>query len=317
MVELSLIVPCYNEEKNIEIFMNECVKTFDNDTKVEYIFVNDGSKDETWKMVKKIKEEYQDCNIIGISFSRNFGKEAAILAGLKKSTGDYVAIIDADLQQHPKYVQKMLDYIVENDEYDCIACYPEKRIGNKFINSLSNLFYKLIDKISDIDFYQNASDFRLMKRNVISEIINMQEYYRFSKGLFSFVGFNTYYMSYQIEERKYGKSSWSVFKRIKYAFSGIIDFSISPLKLATFIGFISFSLSLVYLIALIIEKLTIGIKISGYPTIISLILFFGGLQMIFLGIFGEYLGRTYMETKKRPIYIVKEEINNKNNDEAK
>jgi len=310
-LKLSLVIPCYNEGKNIELFMQTCMKTFDDNIDFEIIFINDGSKDNTWELIKKIKNKYSDYSIVGINFSRNFGKEAAMLAGLKKSTGDYTAIIDADLQQHPKYVQKMFNFILENKDYDCVACYPEKRIGNKLVNLLSNLFYKIIDKISDIEFYENASDFRLMNRNVINEIIKMQEYYRFSKGLFSFIGFNTYYMSYQVEERKNGKSSWSLFKRIKYAFSGIVDFSISPLKLATFIGFISFSLSLIYLIVVIIEKLTIGIKISGYPTIISLILFFGGLQMIFLGIFGEYLGRTYIETKKRPIYIIKEEIANK------
>ena len=169
-------------------------------------------------------------------------------------------------------------------------------------------FYSLINKISDVEFYKNASDFRLFNRKVLNSILDMEEYYRFSKGLFSYIGYNTYYMSYEVNERKYGKSSWSLFGLFKYAINGIIGFSVAPLKLATILGLITMILSLIYIIVIIIKKIFIGIAVSGYPTIICLILIFGGLQMFLLGIIGEYLGRTYVELKKRPIYIIKEEV---------
>lgn len=309
-MKLSLIIPCYNEEKNIELFMQSCLETFGNNKNVEYIFVNDGSKDDTFLEIKKIIKKYKTENIVGINFSRNFGKEAAMLAGLKRSTGQYTALIDADLQQHPKYVKQMLEFIEKHQEYDCITCFQEKRKENKFVACLKEMFYNLINKISEIPFYKNASDFRLFNRKVLDAILDMEEYYRFSKGIFSYVGFNTYYMPYEVNERKYGKSSWSLFGLFKYAFSGIVGFSVAPLKLATILGITIMILSIIYLVVIIIKKIVVGIAISGYPTIICLILIFGGLQMFLLGIIGEYLGRTYVELKKRPIYIIKEEITN-------
>lgn len=307
-MKLSLVIPCYNEEKNIEPFMKCCIETFGNNKNVEYIFINDGSKDNTFLEIKKIIEKYKNENILGISFSRNFGKEAAMLAGLKKSKGEFTALIDADLQQHPKYVKQMLEYIEGHDEYDCVTCYQEKRKEGKLLIWLKERFYSLINKISDVEFYKNASDFRLFNRKVLNSILDMEEYYRFSKGLFSYIGYNTYYMSYEVNERKYGKSSWSLFGLFKYAINGIIGFSVAPLKLATILGLITMILSLIYIIVIIIKKIFIGIAVSGYPTIICLILIFGGLQMFLLGIIGEYLGRTYVELKKRPIYIIKEEV---------
>ncbi len=310
-MKLSLIIPCYNEEKNIEPFMKCCIETFGNNKNIEYIFINDGSKDNTFSEITKIIEKYNTENILGINFSRNFGKEAAMLAGLKKSKGTYTALIDADLQQHPKYVKKMLEYIEKHDEYDCITCYQEKRKEKKLIIWLKERFYSLINKISEVPFYKNASDFRLFNRKVLNSILEMEEYYRFSKGIFSYVGFNTYYMPYEVNERLYGTSSWSLFGLFKYAFNGIVGFSVAPLKLATILGLITMLFSLIYLIIVIIKKIVVGIAISGYPTIICLILIFGGLQMFLLGIIGEYLGRVYVELKRRPVYIIKDEVSRK------
>lgn len=310
-MKLTLVIPCYNEEKNIEPFMKCCIETFGNNKNIEYIFINDGSKDNTFSEIKKIVEKYNTENILGINFSRNFGKEAAMLAGLKKSKGTYTALIDADLQQHPKYIKKMLEYIEEHNEYDCITCYQEKRKEKKLIIWLKEKFYSLINKISEVPFYKNASDFRLFNRKVLNSILEMKEYYRFSKGIFSYVGFNTYYMPYEVNERLYGTSSWSLFGLFKYAFNGIIGFSVAPLKLSTILGLIIMLFSFIYLIIVIIKKIAVGIAISGYPTIICLILIFGGLQMFLLGIIGEYLGRVYVELKKRPIYIIKDEVSRK------
>lgn len=310
-MKLTLVIPCYNEEKNIEPFMKCCIETFGNNKNIEYIFINDGSKDNTFSEIKKIVEKYNTENILGINFSRNFGKEAAMLAGLKKSKGTYTALIDADLQQHPKYIKKMLEYIEEHNEYDCITCYQEKRKEKKLIIWLKEKFYSLINKISEVPFYKNASDFRLFNRKVLNSILEMKEYYRFSKGIFSYVGFNTYYMPYEVNERLYGTSSWSLFGLFKYAFNGIVGFSVAPLKLSTILGLIIMLFSFIYLIIVIIKKIAVGIAISGYPTIICLILIFGGLQMFLLGIIGEYLGRVYVELKKRPIYIIKDEVSRK------
>lgn len=308
-MDLSLIIPCKNEELNIELMMNECEKTFkDTDLKIEYIFINDGSKDNTFAEIKKLMA--RNSNVIGLSFSRNFGKESSIYAGLTKSSGNYVALIDADLQQHPKYVLKMYEYIMEHPEYDSITCYQEKRKEGKFITFCKKIFYKFINKMSDIEFYENASDFRLFNRKVVNSLLDLKESYRFSKGFFSWIGYNTYYMPYQVNERKYGKSSWSFTSLFKYALDGIIGFSISPLKIATHTGIITFLASIIYLLVVIMQKIFGGIAISGYATIVCLILLFGGLQMIFIGIIGEYLGRVYIETKRRPIFIIKEEIRN-------
>lgn len=309
-MEVSLIIPCYNEEGNVKEFLSVCKETFKESLDIEYIFINDGSKDNTLKELRELVYENKNMNIKCISFSRNFGKEAAIYAGLKSAKGRYISIIDADLQQHPKYIIKMYEFLKKEEEYDCVACYQEKRKEGKIISFFKKMFYKIINKISDVPLYENASDFRFFKRQVAEAILELPEYYRFSKGIFSFVGFNTYYMPYEVEKRHKGKSSWSTTGLIKYALDGIIGFSVSPLKIATFIGVITFIISVIYMITVIIQKLTVGIEISGYATIVCLMLFFGGLQMIFIGIIGEYLGRTYIECKKRPIYIIKEEFKN-------
>lgn len=310
-MKLSLIIPCFNEEKNIEPFFQKCLENLKN-LKIEYIFINDGSKDSTLKSIKDLIKNNAKENINCLNFSRNFGKEASILAGLKKAQGNYAAIIDADLQQHPKYIKKMYDFLVNNQDYDSVACYQEKRKESKILIFFKKIFYKLINKLSDVPFYENASDFRMLNRKMIDAILSMEEYYRFSKGLFSYIGFNTYYMPYTVEKRLHGKSSWSFLKLCKYAINGIISFSLAPLKLATWIGSVSFLASIIYLIVVICQKLFIGIELNGYPTIVCLLLFFGGVQLIFIGIVGEYLGRTYMEVKKRPKYIIKDEIDKDN-----
>lgn len=309
-IDLSIIIPCYNEEQNVTLVYNECLKVFGKEkVNVQYIMINDGSKDNTFAEIKKIANN--NLNVIALSFSRNFGKEAAIYSGLNKADGKYVAIMDADLQQDPKYVLKMYNFIEENNKYDVVCCYQKKRKENNVITFLKKMFYNVINKISDIQFFENASDFRLFNRKVTNSILNLKEYYRFSKGFFSWIGFNTYFMPYEVNERKFGKSSWSVWSLFKYAMDGIIGFSIKPLKIATWVGFFGFVVSIIYLIIVLIQKIFVGIDFSGYATIVSLILMFGSLQMIFLGIIGEYLGRIYIETKKRPIYIIDEEINTK------
>lgn len=307
-MDLSVIAPCHNEEENVRLFYDLCNKTF-KDLKVEYIFIDDGSSDNTWSEIKKITTEVK--NIKSVRFSRNFGKEAAMLAGLKNASGKYCCFIDTDLQQHPKYALEMLNFLENNPDYDSVACFPKKRKDNKILGFIKNIFYKVINKISDVPLYENASDFRVFKSDVKEALISLPEYYRFSKGIFSWIGFNTYYMPYEVEERRHGKSSWSVRSLFKYAIDGIIGFSVSPLKVATVTGLITFLVSIIAIIIVIIQKLFIGIHVSGYATIVCLILLFGGLQMIFIGIIGEYLGRTYVEAKKRPQYIIKEEIKSK------
>lgn len=307
-MKLTLVIPCYNEEKNIEPFFKTCKSELEN-INMEYIFINDGSSDNTLLELKKLIDENHKDEIIALNFSRNFGKEAAMLAGMKESTGDYVAFIDADLQQHPKYVKEMFEEIKDSD-YDSVVCFQDKRKESKVLTFLKNAFYKVINKLSDISFKENASDFRLINRKMVNAILEMEEYYRFSKGIFSYVGFNAKYISYTVEKRKYGKSSWSIFKLFKYAFDGIISFSTAPLKVSTVLGVLSFLGAIIYFIIIVIQKITVGIEISGYATIVCLILLFGGLQMICLGIIGEYIGRTYIETKNRPKYIIRDRITN-------
>lgn len=312
-MKLSLVVPCYNEEDNVDEFYKEVVKTFkDQKFKYEIIFINDGSRDQTILKLKKIARVSKE-NIKIINFSRNFGKEAGMYAGLKAATGDYVAIIDADLQQKPSTVLEMYNILEENTDIDSVAAYQEKRNEPLLKQFFSKLFYKIINKISDIEFVPGASDFRLLKRNMVNSIIEMGEYYRFSKGIFSFVGFNTYYMPYSADKRAHGESKWSFWSLFKYAIEGIVSFTTAPLRIATVLGIFISGFSFIYLIILVCQTLILGIDVPGYATTIGTILLLGGIQLFALGIIGEYLSRTYVEVKKRPIYIVKEEIDNKNN----
>lgn len=303
MKELSVIVPCFNEEGNLKLFNKTLITELKN-IDYEVIYVDDGSQDKTLKVLKEIAK--QDKNIKYISFSRNFHKDAAIQAGLENCNAKYSCIIDADMQQHPKYITKMYNFLEENKNYDQIAMVNKKRKEKKLTIFFKKCFYKIIDKLSDIKFVEGASDFRMFRQNVIQEILKLKERNRFSKGIFSWIGFNTYYMEYDVLERNNGESKFKLKANLKYALDGIISFSTKPLRIATFIGLISSFIAFILLIEVLIEKIFWNTPIAGYPTIMCAILFIGGIQLITIGILGEYLAKTYIETKKRPIYIVKE-----------
>lgn len=304
-MKITLVVPCYNEEDNVFDFFKETQKAFTRFAgDYEILFVNDGSKDNTWQRLGEIYENNKDCVSV-IGFSRNFGKEAAILAGLKRAKGEYITIIDADLQQRPEIVIDMINILDEKDEYDVVAAYQEKRIEGKLMTGVKAMFYKLANKICDIEFYSGASDFRTFRRKVAEAIISLPEYYRFSKGIFSWIGFDTFYMSYKAEERNAGETKWSVRKLIKYAIEGFVSFTTFPLKIATYIGAFASIASILYMIVVIIQKICFSIEVPGYPTLVVLILFLGGVQLMILGIIGEYLARIYIQGKNRPVYIEK------------
>lgn len=312
MKKVSMIIPCYNEEGNVKLFYNEAVKTYkEQKYKLELVFIDDGSKDNTLKNLKELTKE-QDCEIKVLSFSRNFGKESAIYAGLNNVTGDYTVIIDADLQQPPELTIKMANILDEN-EYDCVCYYQEERIENKLLSKIKNTFYKTMNNMSEVELKQGASDFRMFNQKVKNSLLEIKEYYRFSKGIFSWIGYNTKYLPYIPKQRNSGTTKWSFIKLLKYGISGIISFSTMPLKLATYSGLTLSLVAFIYLFVIIIQKLFFEISVPGYPTIVSCILLIGGFQLFCIGIIGEYLGKTYIETKNRPIYIIKEEVTNEKN----
>ena len=311
-MKLSLVVPCYNEEGNVEKFYSEVKKAFEGKVEdYEFVFVNDGSKDETYNKLKKLYDEHKESQIQVLSFSRNFGKEAAIYAGLKSVKGDLVCLIDADLQQRPEVVLRMLDVMQKNEEIDCVTAYQDERKEGRLMTAMKSAFYKIINGIADVPFVNGASDFRLMKRKMVDAVIEMGEYHRFSKGIFSFVGFNTEYIPYTVEERESGESKWGFRKLFKYAIEGIVSFTTFPLKLSTYIGLFSSFASIIYLIVVVIQKLAFGINVPGYATIVVLVLLLGGLQLFCLGLLGEYLSKIYVQVKNRPIYILKEHLGSK------
>lgn len=308
-MKLSLVVPCYNEEANVERFFSEVNRVFKGKADdYEFVFVNDGSTDGTYRELKKIYEENSAFPVQILTFSRNFGKEAAIYAGLSYAKGDLICIIDADLQQRPEVVLEMLDEMEQDETLDCVAAYQANRKESKTMKGLKYSFYKLINKVADVDFVNGASDFRLIKRTMADAILRMTEYHRFSKGIFSWVGFNTKYIPYTVEERQFGETKWSYGKLFKYAFDGIISFSTFPLKLATGVGLVTSAASIIYLIAVVLQKLIWGIDVPGYATIVVLVLFLGGMQLFCLGILGEYISKIYLQVKNRPIYILKEHL---------
>lgn len=306
-MKLSIVIPCYNEEKNVFEIYHEIKTTLKKIKDYEMIFINDGSKDNTFLNLKKICNNTKE-NVQIINFSRNFGKESAMYAGLKMSCGEYVSIIDADMQQDPKLILQMVEFLDNHTDYDSVAMYQAKRIEGKCLTFFKNSFYKMMNKMSEIHFVQGASDFRTFRRCMVDSILEMGEYHRFSKGIFSWVGYNTYYMPYEVKKRENGKSSWSFWKLLKYAIEGIVSFSTVPLRLATVIGIVTFLISLFYFLFLVIQKFFFAISISGYAILVVLILLLGGLQLFSLGILGEYVARNYLETKKRPIYIAKDII---------
>ena len=308
-MKLSLVVPCYNEEKNVSLFYEAVKNDFSGvDFDYELVFVNDGSKDGTFKELQKLCEG--DLPVKIVNFSRNFGKESAMYAGLRESEGDYVTIIDADLQQRPSIALDMVRMLDGEPDYDCVAAYQESRRESKLLVFFKDSFYKLINKFSDTEFVQGASDFRTFRRPMVEAILAMDEYFRFSKGLFSWVGFNTKFIPYKVEERATGNSKWSFKKLFKYALDGIFAFTTAPLRFATIIGLLTSFLSIIYLIVVVIQKLAFGIPVAGYATIVVLILLLGGIQLCCIGIIGEYIARTYIQTKGRPIYIAKQVIKN-------
>lgn len=299
-MKLSVIIPCKNEEGNVEKLYLEFKNTL-KDVKYELIFIDDGSTDNTLNILKEIYNNDKKCIKI-LSFSRNFKKEAAMLAGLHHSTGKYTCIVDGDLQQNPSYLLEMVDFLDNNNEYDEVAMVVKNRNNeNKIMSLCKKCFYKLIDKLSDIHFEENASDFRMFRENVKDAIISLNEVNRFSKGIFSFVGFNVKYLTYEVEKRNSGTSSFGFINSVKYALSGIIDFSTKPLKLSLLFGIIAITISLVYLLINITN-----LEIENM--IIVLLLLFSGLQFIFISIIGAYISNIQSEVKNRPKYIIKEKI---------
>ena len=307
MDKISIIVSCYNEEKALPLFYEEIekVKKQDfQDVEFEYIFVNDGSSDKTLDIIKKLSEK--DTKVKYISFSKNFGKESAMYAGLEASTGDYVTLMDADLQDPPSLLRNMYDTI-KNDGYDCVGTRRVTRKGEPPIRSFfARIFYKLINKMSKVEMVDGARDYRLMTKQMKDAIISMKEYNRYSKGLFSFVGFNTKWIEYENIERVAGETKWSFWKLFKYAIEGITAFSTVPLVLASAIGIIFCLISFLMIIVIIVKTLILGDETSGWPSLVCIIFMVSGIQLFSIGIIGQYLAKTYLEVKKRPIYIIKE-----------
>lgn len=305
IIKVDIIVPCYNEEDVLELFHNETQKVLDKieDYDFRYIFVDDGSKDQTLEILKVLASKYD--NVKYLSFSRNFGKESAMYAGLKFSSGDLVAIIDADLQHPPSMIPDMLKEL-ENG-YDSCAARRISRTGESRVRSLfSRLFYKLNNKLSDIELVNGAVDFRIMSRQVVDAVLELCEVQRFSKGIFSWIGFETKWLPYENIERSVGVTKWSFIGLVKYAIGGITAFSTAPLRLVTGMGFLISTFAFVYIIMTLIKTFITGIDVPGYVTTLSAVLFMGGIVVISIGILGEYIGHIFMESKNRPIYILKQ-----------
>lgn len=304
-MKLSLIVPCYNEEEAMPIFYRETVKVTESmNCDYEIIFVNDGSKDRTLEIARELAE--QDVHVKYLSFSRNFGKESAMYAGFCNASGDYIAVMDADMQDPPSLLPKMAE-ILETGEYDSVATRRENRIGEPPVRSwFARRFYEIINRISDADIVDGARDFRLMKREMVDVIVGMTEYNRFSKGIFGWIGFRTYWLPYENVERVAGESKWNFWKLFKYAIDGIINFSQAPLSIASWFGIIMTGFSLLFLIFIVMRRLICGDPVAGWASLISVIIFIGGIQLFCLGIIGQYIAKMYMETKHRPHYIASE-----------
>jgi len=308
MEKISVVVSCYNEEKALPLFYEEMErvrkKDFEGIVEFEYIFVNDGSKDNTLKIIKELNQK--DPKVRYISFSRNFGKEAAMYAGLEAAEGDYVTLMDADLQDPPALLKQMYDAI-KNEGYDSVGTRRVTRKGEPPIRSFfARMFYKIINKMSNIEMVDGARDYRLMKRQVVDSIILLKEYNRYSKGLFSFVGFDTKWIEYENVERVAGETKWSFWKLFKYALEGITAFSTTPLIFSSIVGLIFCLVAFIAIIFIIVKTLVYGDPTAGWPSMACIIVFVSGIQLFTIGIIGQYLSKTYLEVKKRPIYIIKE-----------
>lgn len=308
MLKLSIVVPCYNEEESIPLFYPAVEKVVRqmSDLQIEYWFVNDGSSDNSLTEMRKLHEQDPE-RVHYVSFSRNFGKEAGLYAGLQAATGDYVVVMDVDLQDPPEFLPQMYK-LIKTGEYDCIGTRRVDRTGEaKFKSFLSTQFYHIINRLSQTNIVPGARDYRMMTRQMVDAVLSLKEYNRFSKGIFSWVGFKTKYLNYHNVERVAGKTDWSTWKLFKYAFDGIADFSQVPLSIAVWLGTTSFVLSIIGLLFVIIRRIIEpGSSVFGWASMICIILLLGGLQLLCIGILGKYIGRIYLQVKQRPIYIIKE-----------
>ena len=304
MEKISIVVPAYNEEESIPYFYEEINKEFKElKQELELIFVDDGSKDKTLDVIKGLTK---DKRVKYISFSRNFGKEAAMWAGLNASTGDYVTIMDSDLQDPPSLLKEMIRLIKE-EGYDIVGTRRVTRKGEPVIRSFfARMFYKIINKMSKVEMVDGARDFRLMTRQVVNSVLSLKEYNRYSKGLFSFVGFKTKWLEYENIQRVAGETKWSFWKLFKYALEGITAFSTMPLILSSVLGLVFCVVAFIAIIFIIIRTLIFGDPTSGWPSLVCIIVFVSGIQLFSIGVIGQYLSKTYLEVKKRPIYIIKE-----------
>ena len=305
---LSVIVPCYNEEESVALFYQELTKNDpffkEKEIELELLYIDDGSKDGTVREVKKLIE--QDSRVHIVSFSRNFGKEAAMFAGLEKSKGDYVVMMDVDLQDPPELIPEMLD-IIRQGEYDCVGTRRVNRKGEPPVRSFfARMFYKLMNHISDVEIVDGARDFRLMTRRYVNSLLEMKEYNRFSKGLFGWVGYKTKWLEYENIERKKGETKWSFFKLLAYSIDGIVAFSTAPVRFAAWLGIAFCMLAFLFILVIIGRTLVFGDPVAGWPSLVCIILMLSGIQLFCLGLMGEYLSKTYLEVKKRPIYLCKE-----------
>ena len=303
---ISIIVPCFNEEESLPLFYAEMEKIkFQLNDHFEYIFVNDGSKDRTLQVLRDLNQV--DKSVHYLSFSRNFGKEAALYAGLKHATGDLVTVMDADLQDPPELLLTMKSMLEKNPDLDCVGTRRTTRDGEPPIRSFfAKMFYKLINRISQVEMVDGARDFRLMRRQMVDAILEVSEYNRFSKGIFAWVGFKTEYLEYKNVERVAGKTSWNFWQLLNYSLEGIINFSDAPLTIAFLGGVVACLLAFFLIMIVIVRTLIFGDPTSGWPSMVSIILFLGGFQLLTIGILGKYIGKIFIETKKRPIYVVKE-----------
>ena len=312
MKTIDIIVPCYNEEEVLNIFYDEICRVSKqmSEYDFQFVFVDDGSKDRTLEIMKGLAEK--DERVLYISFSRNFGKESAMFAGLSNADGDYVAIMDADMQDPPSLLPEMTADL-EAGEYDSVATRRVSRIGEPPVRSFfARIFYKIINRISDADIVDGARDYRLMKREMVDAIIEMNEYNRFSKGIFGWVGFKTKWITFENVERAAGTTKWNFWQLLKYSIDGIINFSLVPLNIASYCGFVFTFISFVMLLFVFIRRLIFGDPVSGWASLVCIILFIGGVQLFCMGIIGQYLAKNYMESKRRPHYIVRE-TNKRNN----
>ena len=315
IIKHSLVVPCYNEEGNVEKFL-ECVKKAMQGYTESYeiVFVNDGSRDKTPEKLRKLFNENRDVKIKVINFSRNFGKEAAIYAGFTEAVGEYVTVIDADLQQDPLYAVQMGKLLDENPDCDMVAAFQQERKEGKFITACKTMFYKAINKVTEVDFISDASDFRTMRRSVVETILALPEYHRFSKGIFSWVGYNTMAIPYEVKERESGETKWSFMKLLKYALDGIIAYTDMPLKLPVYAGGFMGILSVVLLVAVIFADIFNTLFDAALGYFACLVLFVGAIVCIFLGVMGYYIGKIHTQVKQRPIFIAKEILTYDNKD---